>query len=338
MGAYVRRMHAQELRRLVGPDGLELRDLPEPAEGGEDIVIDVHAAGVSFPELLYTYGRYQDRRQPPFVPGVEVSGVVRWAPAGAHVARGDRVAAATFIGGFAERASAAAEFTFALNDGLSFAEGAALVMNYQTAYFCLSRRGKVRPGETVLVHGAAGGLGSAALQVIRGLGATPIAVVSTVAKRDFLREVGDLATIVLHPGWAAEARELTGGEGVDAVFDPVGGDRFTDSLRVLAPEGRVIVAGFADGQIPEVKVNRLLLRNIGVIGAAWGEFAKADPAVARSIGAALYDMADRGVVRPLVGPRFTLEQAPDALRELESRRALGKVVLEFPASPQGTGS
>jgi NADPH:quinone reductase len=325
-------MRAQQLQRLDGPDGLELLDVPEPEEGGGDVVIDVHAAGVSFPELLYTYGKYQDKRQPPFIPGVEVSGIVRWAPAGAHVAAGDRVAAASFFGGFAERASAPVDFTFALHDRLSFAQGAALVLNYQTAHFCLSQRGKVEPGETVLVHGAAGGVGSAALQVIRGLGATPIALVSTEEKRAFLHGVADCATIVLHPGWAAEVRELTGGRGVDAVFDPVGGDRFTDSLRVLATEGRVIVVGFADGQIPEVKVNRLLLRNIGVIGAAWGEFAKANPAVAQDIGHALYDMAERGIVRPVVGPRFTLERAPDALRELESRRALGKVILEFPAS------
>lgn len=322
-------MRAQQLQRLDGPDGLELRELPEPDETDDCVVIEVRAAGVSFPELLYTYGKYQDKRQPPFVPGVEVAGVVHWAPPGAHVQAGDRVAAASFFGGFAERASAPVDFTFALNERLSFAQGAALVLNYQTAHFCLSRRGKVRPGETVLVHGAAGGVGSAALQVIRGLGAIPIALVSTPEKREFVKKVEDAATIVLSPKWLAEVKELTNGRGVDAVFDPVGGDRFTDSLRSLAPEGRVIVVGFADGQIPEVKVNRLLLRNIGVIGAAWGEFARADPSVSREIGAALFDMAERGVVRPVVGPRFTLDQAPDALRELESRRALGKVILEF---------
>jgi NADPH2:quinone reductase len=326
-------MRAQELHELVGPDGLELVELPDPPEAGGEVVIDVHAAGVSFPELLYTYGRYQDRRQPPFVPGVEVAGVVRWAPPGAGVVVGERVAACTFLGGFAERATARPQFTFALPDELDFRQGAALVMNFQTAHFSLARRGRVTAGETVLVHGAAGGVGTAALQVIAGLGARSIAVVSSPAKRDFvLAHVPDTTVVVLSDGWAAEVRELTGGRGVDVVLDPVGGDRFTDSLRVLAPDGRVIVVGFADGKIPEVKVNRLLLRNIGIVGAAWGEYVRADPPVARTIADDLFRMARRGVVAPIVGPVFALDRAADALRELESRRALGKVVLDMTVS------
>jgi NADPH2:quinone reductase len=326
-------MRVQELQDLVGPDGLELVDRPDPLETGDDVIIDVRAAGVSFPELLYTYGRYQDRRQPPFVPGVEVAGVVRWAPPGTRFAVGDRVAACTFFGGFAERATASPDFAFPLADTLDFRQGAALVLNYQTAHFCLSHRARVGAGDTVLVHGAAGGVGTAALQVIAGLGAHAIAVVSSLAKRDFVQaHVPDATIVLLSDSWAAEVRELTGGRGVDAVFDPVGGDRFTDSLRVLAPEGRVIVVGFADGKIPEVKVNRLLLNNIGVVGAAWGEFARADPPVSRAIGDDLDVMARAGVVAPIVGPSFPLERAADALRELESRRALGKVVLEMPPS------
>lgn len=322
-------MRAQELRKLTGPDGLEFVELPDPPEEGDYVVIDVHAAGVSFPELLYTYGKYQDRREPPFVPGVEVAGVVRWALPGARVAVGDRVAACTFFGGFAERATAGPDFTFPLAEELDFRQGAALVLNFQTAHFCLSHRGKVTAGETVLVHGAAGGVGGAALQVLAGLGAHSIAVVSSVTKRDFvLAHLPDARVVVLSERWVAEVRELTGGRGVDAVFDPVGGDRFADSLRVLAPEGRVIVVGFADGEIPTVKVNRLLLRNIGLVGAAWGPFVQADPRVSRAIGDDLADMARRGVVAPIGGSRFELARAADALREVESRKALGKVVLE----------
>jgi NADPH2:quinone reductase len=243
------------------------------------------------------------------------------------------VAACTFFGGFAERATATPDFTFPLADELDFCQGAALVMNFQTAHFSLSRRGGVQAGDTVLVHGAAGGVGTASLQVIAGLGARSIAVVSSPAKRDFvLAHVPDTQVVILGDGWAAEVRELTGGRGVDVVVDPVGGDRFADSLRVLAPEGRVIVVGFADGKIPEVKVNRLLLSNIGIVGAAWGGFVRADPPVARAIGDDLADMARRGVVAPIVGPRFPLERAGDALRELESRQALGKVVLEMALS------
>ncbi|WP_412520755.1 NADPH:quinone oxidoreductase family protein [Actinomadura madurae] len=324
-------MRAQELRRLAGPDGLELVEIPDPPENGRDVVIDVRAAGVSFPELLYTYGKYQDRREPPFVPGVEVAGVVHWAPPEVPVTVGDRVAACTFFGGFAERATASPDFTFRLADELSFEQGAALVLNYQTAHFCLSHRGRVASGETVLVHGAAGGVGTAALQVLAGLDAQPIAVVSSVTKRDFvLAHMPDVPVVLLRTGWTDEVRDLTDGRGVDAVFDPVGGDRFTVSLRVLAQEGRVIVVGFADGQIPSVKVNRLLLRNVGVVGAAWGPFVQADPRVARGIGDALADMGRRGLVAPVVGSRFQLAEAADALREVERRTSLGKVVLQVP--------
>lgn len=318
---------------MIGPDGLELVEVPDPAEEGDRVVIDVRAAGVSFPELLYTYGRYQDRREPPFVPGVEVAGVVRWAPPGALLAPGDRVAACTFFGGFAERATADPAFTVPLPAGFDFAQGAALVLNYQTAHFCLVRRGRVVAGETVLVHGAAGGVGSAAMQVLAGLGARAIAVVSSAEKREFIRACAPHAEVILlGEGWASEVRDLTGGRGVDAVFDPVGGDRFADSLRVLAREGRVIVVGFADGGIPTVAANWLLLRNVGVVGAAWGPFVQADPQLVRSINADLMSMVRSGSVVPVVGPRFGLADAPAALREVEARRATGKVVLELSPS------
>jgi len=326
-------MKAIQIVDLTGPDSaLELVDLPEPEpthmlSPGEGVVVDVHAAGVAFPELLQTRGQYQIKPPLPFVPGSEVAGVVRSAPAGAAVTPGDRVAAFCALGGFAETAVAPPFLTFALPDELDFAQGAGLILNYHTAYFSLLTRGRLRAGETVLVHGAAGGVGTAALQVAKGLGARTIAVVSNEAKEQVALEAG--ADHVVRSGgpWKDEAKELSGG-GVEVVFDPVGGSLFTDSLRSLCEGGRLIVVGFAGGSIPEVKVNRLLLGNTEIIGAGWGGYAMSRPEVNLEIGAAINGLIEQGFVRPIVGERFPLERAADALRAIDERRATGKIVLD----------
>jgi NADPH2:quinone reductase len=326
-------MKAIQIVNLTGPDSaLELVELPEPEpthmlspDGG--VVVDVHAAGVAFPELLQTRGAYQIKPPLPFVPGSEVAGVVRSAPAGATVKVGDRVAAFCALGGFAETAVAPPFLTFALPDELDFAQGAALILNYHTAHFSLVLRGRLREGETVLVHGAAGGVGTAGLQVAKGLGARTIAVVSSDAKRQVALEAGADQVVRSDGPWKDEVKELTGG-GVDLVFDPVGGDRFTDSLRSLRETGRLVVVGFAGGSIPEVKVNRLLLGNTEVIGAGWGGYVMSRPRVNLEIGAEITRLIEQGFVRPIVGERFPLERAADALRVLDERRATGKVVLD----------
>jgi NADPH2:quinone reductase len=294
---------------------------------GAGVVIDVQCAGVAFPEVLQTRGLYQIKPELPFVPGSEVAGVVREAPQGSPFAPGQRVMAFCGLGGFAEVAVAAPHLCFALPDALDFGQGAALILNYHTAHFGLVRRGRVQAGETVLVHGAAGGLGTAALQVAQGLGAHTIAVVSSDSKRKVASDIGAEHVLFSDGPWKDEARALTD-RGVDAVFDPVGGDRFTDSLRALAPEGRLIVVGFAGGSIPEVKVNRLLLGNTEVVGVGWGGFAISKPDLCAEIGAALDQMISAGVVRPLVGERFPLERAADALALIDERRATGKVILD----------
>jgi NADPH2:quinone reductase len=292
---------------------------------GAGVVIDVGAAGVSFPELLQTRGEYQLKPPLPFVPGSEVGGVVRSAPNGATVKAGDRVAAFCALGAWAEAAVAPDFLTFALPDDLDFAQGAALVLNYHTAYFALVTRGRLAEDETVLVHGAAGGVGTATLQVAKGHGARTIAVVSTEEKERVARDAGADEVVRSGGPWRDQVKELGG---ADVICDPVGGDRFTDSLRCLSEGGRLVVVGFTGGSIPEVRVNRLLLNNIEVIGAGWGAYVMGRPAVARETGRIIAELMDRGVVQPLVGARFGLEQAADALRLLESRGAAGKVVLD----------
>jgi NADPH2:quinone reductase len=330
-------MRAIQIAELSGPDGaLREVDLPEPEPShplspGSGVVVDVHAAGVSFPELLQTRGEYQLKPELPFVPGSEVSGTVRSAPEGASVKEGERVAAFCMLGGFAEVAVAPEWLTFPLADDLDFAQGAGLVLNYHTAYFALKLRGRLSEGETVLVHGAAGGVGTATLQIAKGLGARTIAVVSSDEKESVARDAGADEVVRSDGAWKDQAREISG-DGVDVVIDPVGGDRFTDSLRSLAENGRCVVVGFTGGSIPEVRVNRLLLNNIEVVGAGWGAYVMSKPDLEREIGAEVRRLVDDGFVKPVVGARFPLTKVADALRLIDSRGATGKVVLEVARS------
>ncbi len=327
-------MKAVQIVELTGPESaLKLVDVPEPeanhpATPGEGVIVDVHAAGVAFPELLQTRGEYQVKPELPFTPGAEVGGVVRSAPDGANLKAGDRVAAFCMLGGWAEVTVAPAFFCFKLPDELDFAQGAALILNYHTAYFSLKTRGRLEQGETVLVHGAAGGVGTATLQIAKGLGAHTIAVVSSDEKERVAREAGADHVVRSEGPWKDEAKELSKG-GVDLVIDPVGGDRFTDSLRSLREGGRVVVVGFTGGSIPEVRVNRLLLANTEVIGAGWGNYVIRKPKLNREIGDAIDRLIADGFVRPVVGARFPLDQAAAALELLDSRSATGKLVLEI---------
>jgi NADPH2:quinone reductase len=325
-------MRALQIVELGGPSSLKLADIPEPGpehmlapDGG--VIVDVEVAGVSFPEVLQSRGEYQLKPPLPFVPGAEVGGVVRSAPEGSGVNEGDRVAALCMLGGFAEVAVAPPFLTFPLPEALDFAQGAALVLNYHTAWFSLKLRGRLEAGEWVLVHGAAGGVGTAALQVAAGLGARTIAVVSSDDKERVAREAGADEVVRSDGSWKDEAKELSGG-GVHLVLDPVGGDRFTDSLRSLREGGRLVVVGFTGGSIPEVKVNRLLLNNTEVIGAGWGAYVMPKPELNRQIGAEIDKLIDSGHVRPVIGARFPLERGSEALELIDGRGATGKVVLD----------
>ena len=319
-------MRSVQVVRLAGPTGVEVVDVPEPVPGDGQVLVEVHALGVSWPDLLLSRGEYQLKPDPPFQLGVDFAGVVREVPPGASVSVGDRVACCLPYGGGADLVAVSSDAVFRVPEGLSFEKVAALPMNYLTAQFALRTRAGLREGETVLVHGAAGGVGTAALQVARGYGARTIAVVSTEEKADFVRGLGaDEAVLV--DGFLASVKDLTGGAGVDVVVDVVGGNLMTDSLRALGTLGRLLVVGFTGGAIPEVKVNRLLLNNVDVRGVGWGAYAMVRPGFMQQQWEALLPMVASGVVDPPVGTTYPLEDVGRALGDLEQRRVLGKTVL-----------
>lgn len=317
-------MRAVQVVRTEGPAGVEIREVPVPVAGPGQVLIEVHSIGVSFPDLLLSKGQYQLRPEPPFTLGVDVAGTVLEATEG--FAAGQRVAAVLPLGAAAEVVACPADFVLPLPEQLGFDEGAALPMNYLTAHFALAVRGSLRPGETVLVLGAAGGVGTAAVQVARGLGAVTIAVASTEEKRALALSIGaDHA--VAADGFREAVAELT--DGVDVVVDVVGGAGFLDGLRSLAPLGRLLVVGFASGQgIPEVRVNRLLLNNVDVRGVGWGAYAMSRPGYLRRQWAELVPLIEQGVIRPPIGARYPLPDFAQALRDLEGRRTLGKAVVQ----------
>jgi NADPH2:quinone reductase len=319
-------MRVQQIEALEGPGSIHGADLPVPEAGGQ-LLIDVVAAGVSFPDVLMSRGLYQVKPPLPFVPGVEVAGTVREAPGDSGFAVGDRVMAVTMLGGFAEVAVAPQQLTCPLPEQLSFEQGGGFILNYHTAHFALTRRGAVQPGETVVVHGAAGGVGTAAIQVARALGAEVVAVTSSADKAEVAQRAGAHRVVDSGGDWPGELRGLNSGKGADVIVDPVGGDRFDESLRCLAPGGRLLVVGFTEGRIPSVAANRLLLRNISVVGAAWGAWLGGDPGLFATTVAALQPMVESGDVATLVGATFPLDDAVSALRLIDDRRAAGKVVI-----------
>jgi NADPH2:quinone reductase len=312
--------------RLDGPEAIEVSDIEEPI--GDGVVVEVHAAGVAFPDALLSRGLYQYRLEPPFVVGAEIAGVVRTAPEGCHVGAGDRVVGLTMIGGgMAEVAVLDPQRVFRLPDNVSFEAGAGLLFNDLTVFFALTVRGRLAEGETVLVHGAAGGIGTSTLRIAPVLGAgRTIAVVSTEDKRQIATAAG-ASDVVLAEGFKDAVKSLTDDRGVDIIMDPVGGDRFTDSLRSLAPAGRLLVVGFTGGEIPTVKVNRLLLNNIDVVGVGWGAWGLTHPGALQQQWNDLEQLLASGRLPAPEPEVYPLEEAGAAVASLENRTAKGKVVV-----------
>ena len=320
-------MRAVQVVELGGPAAVRVMDVAPPARGDGEVLIDVAAAGVNFPDVLLTKGMYQYKPDPPFTLGSECAGTVREAGPGSRFSPGDRVVAFTMSGVFSEVVAVPEHTVLPLPDEVDFAAGACLPMNYLTAHFTLETRGGLQAGETVLVQGAAGGIGTAVVQLAVALGATVIGVTSSEAKADVAKRAGAAHTVGVDD-FKDAVKEITGGAGVDMVVDPVGGGRFTDSLRSMGPLARLMVVGFTAGEIPTVKVNRLLLNNIDVRGVGWGAYALGREDFIRAEWDALLPHLRSGALDPLISERFGLEKAGEALSRIDDRVVTGKVVLE----------
>ncbi|MDV3123294.1 NADPH:quinone oxidoreductase family protein [Mycobacterium sp. 21AC1] len=319
-------MKALQAQSLTGTAGLRYVDAQDPVSS-DAVVVDVGAAGVCFPDLLLLRGEYQLRLEPPFIPGMEVAGTVRSAPAGSGFTPGQRVSAFTMLGGYAEQVAVAPASVIPTPDGLDDGAAASLLGNYYTMYFALSRRGGLVPGETVLVLGSAGGIGTASIQLAKAMGARVVALVHRPDAADFVAGLGADVVLPLTDGWRQAVLDATDGRGVDMVVDPIGGEAFDDAVRVLATEGRLLVIGFAAGGIPTVKVNRLLLRNVSVVGVGWGEFVNRTPGAQAEVGAGLGTLVADGL-RPPAPVRYPLSDGVAALDALAGGAVRGKLVLE----------
>lgn len=309
--------------------GLSMQALPARAPGPGEVAVAVRAAALNFPDLLMTRGGYQHRPDPPFVPGMEYAGTVDAVGEGVTAWRaGDAVCVSTLTGGLARRAVVPAAALVRLPPGWDFASGAAWQVGAKTAYVALVVRGALQRGETLLVHGATGGMGAAAVQLGAHLGATVIATGSDPARLEHLRTLGAAHLLSSRVPFADEVKRLTGGRGVDVVFDPVGGDLFDQSTRAIGFGGRLLVVGFTSGRFPTVAANHVLIKAYSVVGVRAGEWLRLRPQQAPAILAELERLAALGVFRPWIGARFPLARGADALRALERREAPGKIVVE----------
>ncbi len=316
-------MRALRAHDLDGPSGLAVDEVPEPAPPADGMVrIAVHAAGIGFVDTLVARGLYQVRQEPPYTPGMEVAGEVVSAPPASGLSVGQRVYASVPVGGCAETVWAQAHLVAPLPFSLSVAQGAAMVVNDHTAHLALTRRAGLRPGESVLVHGAAGGLGSAAVRIAAALGARVTAVASTPQRREAATAAG--AHQVYEPEAWLDSVRADGG--ADIIIDPIGGDIFDASLRALAPEGRLLTLGYVSGRIPSAPANRLLLRNCDVRGVNWGGMIAAHPELFRSTADNLATLLDNGMP-PSITVEYDLADAATAFTAIEQRNIVGKTVL-----------
>jgi len=322
-------MRAVRVHELTGPGALRVDDVPDPTPGPGQVLVEVRACGVNFPDVLLTRGKYQFKPALPFSPGGECSGLVRAIGDGVtRVAPGDRVAATVVAGAYVEQICLPEATVVQLPDAVSFEVGAATLLTYLTTYHALVDRAAIKPGESLLVLGAAGGVGAAACELGALLGARVIAAASTDDKLAFCRDHG--ATDVIN--YATEdlkerLKVLTGGNGVDVVYDPVGGSLTEVALRSTAWEGRYLVIGFAAGDIPKIPLNLVLLKGCQIVGVFWGAFAARSPARNGEHAAQIFQWVAEGKLKPAIDEVLPFERATEALERLEQRKVKGKLVL-----------
>jgi len=318
------------VHELVGPSGLRVDEISVPAAGPGEVLIDVKAAGVNFPDLLLSHGKYQFKPEPPFVPGGEVAGVVRAVGTGvASVAPGDRVASTMIHGGYAEVVAVPEATVIKIGPTVSFEVAAATLLTYCTTLHALvDRAGLGARSETLLVLGAAGGVGTAAVELGKLLGARVIAAASTDEKVAFCKEHGADAGICYgREDLKAQVKALTGGNGADVIYDPVGGSLSEPALRSIAWEGRYLVVGFAAGEIPKIPLNLALLKGCQIVGVFWGSFAMREPQRNRAHAVRIFAWIEEGKLRPHVDAVLPFAQAGEALERMARREVKGKIVL-----------
>ena len=322
-------MRAVLCRELGPPENLKLEDVPPPEPGEGQVTIAVSAAGVNFADTLIIAGKYQDKPPLPFSPGLEAAGIVaKVGPGVTGLKEGDRVMSMLGYGGYAEEALAPAAGTLKIPDSMDFVDAASFPVAYGTSHLGLRRRGNLKAGETLLVHGAAGGVGLTAVQIGRVVGAEVIGTARGRDKLDIAAANGAKHVIDYSEEDIRErVLEITGKRGADVIYDPVGGDVFDASLRCIAWEGRILVIGFAAGRIPQVPANYLLVKNCAAVGVFWGAYMRRDPSVVRESFEELFGWYDDGLLKPHVSATFDLEEVPDAMQMLLSRKSTGKIVV-----------
>jgi NADPH:quinone reductase len=326
-------MKAWRVHAWGEPETMTLDEVAEREPEPGQVRIRNQAAALNFFDILQVQGKYQVKPPFPFTPGAEVAGVVDAIGWGVTWAKpGDRVMAIPRGGAFAEYSYAPETSVFAMPDAMGFEEAASMPIVYQTGYFAMTHRYQIRAGEWLLVHAGASGVGMAAIQIGKALGAKVIATAGSEAKLAFAREQGADHTIdYTDAAWVDRVKELTGGHGADTIYDPVGGDIFDLSTKCVAPEGRILIIGFAAGRIPSIALNRVLLKNISIVGVLWGGYVISHPAYEREAHEALMKLYEAGKIRLLVNAVYPFAEAPRGLRDLADRKVTGKAVLNFPA-------
>jgi NADPH2:quinone reductase len=328
-------MRALVCKNYGSPDDLVLEEVDDPVAGAGEIVVDIEAAGLNFPDVLVIGGQYQVKMPPPFIPGHEAAGVVTAVGEGAgRFEVGDKVIITPSTGAFAERCAVPEKLAMPVPEGLDFGQAAGFTITYSTSYHALVQHAQLKKDETVLVLGAAGGVGITAVEIAKALGARVIAAASTDEKLEFAKSAGADETINYGEAPLKDAvREITDGAGADVIYDPVGGEHGEQALRTIARGGRYLVIGFASGAIPSFPANLILLKEANVMGVWWGPWATRNPQLQVQNLQAMGEMIGKGLLHPRVTGSYSLDEFKEAFRAITDRRVRGKVVFRMGQGP-----